>query len=228
MTRFAADQSQILSVRLDEYSAGHVPLPGAALHANRDALVFQFVESLRRVEFVKRVAQTPLAAERTDPNSVLFDPIMAAFWHFRNGNLDEAYWMVFLATHFGKHVRDNWRLARDIYRGDGALWTFARIANNAGAFQHWLESEYESLRTDGINRRFGNHRKYETLRPDSERGAGKVLESYVAWIGANRGHAGFLEDAKEQVGSDPKVLFDFLYQSMDAVKSFGRTSKFDF
>jgi hypothetical protein len=32
----------------------------------------------------------------------LFDPLKAAVLHYRRGRVDEAYWLVFLAVHFGK------------------------------------------------------------------------------------------------------------------------------
>jgi hypothetical protein len=132
-----------------------------------------------------------------------------------------------LATHFGKHLRDGWRLTRDIYRDDVAPWTFARVANNPGSFESWLAEAFERLKNDSVSRRFGNHRKYETLRVDSDRGTSNVIRSYVGWVGANRGHAGLLTETQETAGDDPKVVFDELYRSMDVI-SFGRTARFDF
>jgi hypothetical protein len=137
-------------------------------------------------------------------------------------------WLVFLATHFGKHLKDGWRLLRDVYRGDGAPWTFARVANNPAAFEAWLGKAYDWLKGDGVGRRFGNHRKYETLRVDSDRGTSKVLSTYIAWVGPNRGHAGLIADSKAISGADPKALFDGLYRSLEAVIGFGRTASFDF
>src|SRR5208282_6574722 len=70
--------------------------------------------------------------------------------------------------------------------------------------------------------------KYETLRPGSARGTGSVIQSYVAWIGANRGHSLLLDEARQAGGPDPKAVFDYLYRSMAVVTSFGRTGRFDF
>jgi len=229
MTRFADDKRQQLLAGLVEYSVSHEALAGATTEARRQSLVEQMVESMRRIEFVKRISIKNISPVRSDPERSLFDPLRAASLHFRNGNLDEAFWLVFLATHFGKHLKDQWRLTRDIYRGDGVSpWTFARVANNPDAFDTWLAAEYERLKGDGVSRRFGNHRKYETLRPDSARGTNRVLQSYIAWVGANRQHTGLLSEATEEAGADPKALFNYLYDSMKDVQSFGRTARFDF
>lgn len=229
MTRFADDLRAVFSARLQSYSEEVAPLPGVTDTANRDALVGQLIESLRRNEFVIRLRTAAISEERCNPKSALFDPIKAATYRFRNGELDEAFWLVFLATHFGKHLRDGWQLAQDIYLGDEAgPWTFARFSNNPDAFTGWMTVRFAEWSQDGISRKFGNHRKYETLRTDSARGTNVVLRSYVGWIGANKGHEQFLGDAVAAVGDDPKVLFDYLYHSMSEVQSFGRTARFDY
>jgi len=228
MARHSDDRRAALATAIQKYAQDQKALPGVTTAARRIALVGQMVESLRRIEFVKRIVVRPVDNRRTDPASDLFDPLRAAILHHRNGDLDEAMWLVFLATHFGKHLRDGWRLLRDVYRGNGTPWTFARVANNPAAFEAWLGEAYEWLKSDGVGRRFGNHRKYETLRTDSDRGTSKVLSSYVAWIGPNRGPAGLIADAQAISGADPKALFDELYRSMEAVLGFGRTARFDF
>jgi hypothetical protein len=228
MARHSEDRHPTLLTRLQYYSENYIPLPGVSKASRRNALAAQIIDSLRRIEFVNRIAVRPIDPRRVDPVSELFDPLRAALLRFRSGDLDEAMWLVFLATHFGKHLCDGWRLTRDIYRGDGAPWTFARVANNPAAFEAWLAGAHEWLKGDGVSRRFGNHRKYETLRVDSVRGTNNVIKSYIAWVGANRGHAGLLAEAQGNAGNDPKAVFDELYRAMDAVTSFGRTARFDY
>ena len=227
MARFSENRRGTLMLALNDYSAV-VPLPGVGTGTRRKSLVAQMVESIRRIEFVKRIAVRPIDPHRSDPGSALFDPLRAALLHFRDHELDEAIWLVFLATHFGRHLRDGWRLTRDVYAGGGTRWTFTRVANNPAAFEAWLANAYESLKGDGIDRRFGNHRKYETLRVGAARGTANVIKSYIAWVGANRGHAALLAEAQANAGDDPKALFDELYRSMQAVISFGRTARFDY
>ena len=229
MSRFAEDRRTALTDGLKTYAQSIVALPGIAADASREALVGQLIESLRRNEFVIRLRTATICPERCDPGSDLFDPIKAAAYRFRQGEIDEAFWLVFLGTHFGKHLKDGWRLAQDVYRGDdNGAWTFARFVNNPDAFTQWLTARFIEWSADGVSRKFGNHRKYETLRTDSARGTNVVLRTYANWIGANRGHEQFLADAKAVAGSDPKALFDYLYQSMADVQSFGRTARFDY
>jgi hypothetical protein len=228
MARFSENRRTELSAAIQDYSCDRVALPGAATAARRISLVAQMVESLRRIKFVKRISIRPIDPRRGDSASNLFDPLRAALLRVRDGDLDEAIWLVFLATHFGKHLQDGWRLMRDVYGDDGVPWTYARVANHPDAFEEWLGEAFEWLKGDGSGRRFGNHRKYETLRTDSVRGTSNVVKSYIAWVGANRGHALLLEDAQAALGNDPTVLFDELYRSMGAVISFGRTARFDF
>lgn len=205
-------------------------LPGARDAARRTALALQIVESIRRERYMEVIRKRPWTAEFANPESNQFDPLKGAIYHHKNGNVDEAFWLVFLSVHFGKHVKDGWRLARDVYRGEGArfIWNWARVSNNPASFHGWLKNNLKRLRNDGIKRRFGNHRKYETLRTNSARGTAEVFKSYVKWVGANRGHALFFGQISEKPPLSEAEFFDVLYQSLDAVVSFGRTAKFDY
>lgn len=228
MTRFGEAERKKMSSALSSYSKTSVALLGIAKAAHLTALVAQIVDSVRRVEYAKRLIHANLAQGRSDPANDIFDPLMAAVLQARAGNLDEAIWLVFLSTHFGKHVKDGWKLVRAVYFGDAGPWTFSRVANNPKAFENWLATQNASWQAVGSVLRFGNHRKYETLRTNSARGTHAVLRTYVQWIGPNRGHINFLADAQKEVGTNPAALFDYLYHSLDAVTSFGRTAKFDF
>jgi hypothetical protein len=219
-----------LDARLLSFPTVQRPLPGISTAVRRDSLVKQLIESIRRIEYVLRIRQRSIDSARANPESELFDPLKAATIHYRAGDIDEACWLVFLATHCGRHLIDRWQLSRDIYRGhgDGIVWTWRRVSASPLEFHSWLEAHYYGLANDGVKRRFGNHRKYETLKPESVRGTSRVVESYVAWVGANRGHGLLINEAVQAAARDPKAAFDYLYQSMRAVTSFGRTARFDF
>ncbi|HTH98522.1 MAG TPA: hypothetical protein VL574_13995 [Stellaceae bacterium] len=206
------------------------PLPGLSTDTRRASLVTQFVDSIRRIEYVHRLRTTTIDPDRCDPTNDLFDPIRAAVLKHKDGNLDEAFWLVFLATHCGRHLDDHWRLARTLYgsNGTGPCWNWSTISGTPDGFHDWLVNAYTSLRSDGVLRRFGNHRKYETLLPGSARGTSAVFRSYIAWVGANRGHGLLIQEAQDACGGDPRATFDYLYNSMGAVTSFGRTGRFDF
>jgi hypothetical protein len=204
------------------------PLHGLRKAGAREALAEQIVESVRRVRFAHTLREADLAPYCADADRDSFDPYRAALVHARNGNTDEAWWLIFLSVHFGRHRRDGWRLLRDFYRADGNPWTWLRASANPAEIGGWLETAIGAFQNDGIKRRFGNHRKYETLRPSSRRGTPAVIDSYCKMIGNNRGHDQFLVDAAARANGDPFALFDALYVAMDDVTSFGRTGKFDF
>lgn len=207
------------------------PLVGIQDAACRDTLIKQFVESLRRVRYVTQIAQRNVSNYRADPSSDLFDPERAAVFHLRQGNLDEAFWMVFLSVHFGKPLRGRWRLVQDIYGqlDGGNNWDWTQTSTNVAAFRQWLSTNLTILNGgDGVARRFGNHRKYETLHPYHSKGTGAVIESYVNWISRFGSHRSLINDAATQTDGTPRAMFDYLYRSMDAVMRFGRTGKFDY
>src|SRR5205823_89573 len=125
----------------------------------------QALESLHRVEYVSRIRQRTLSPARQDPTSDAFDPLKAAILFQNAGRLDDAFWMVFLFVHFGKHRRTGWRLARDVYGAlGGQPWAWAIVSTNPQAFRQWLASNLLTLQgRDGVARHFGNHRKYVSL-----------------------------------------------------------------
>ena len=160
-----------------------------------------------------------------DPNSGKFNPFAAAVLHHRKGNLDEAMWIVFLATHFGHHPRAKWRYTERVYgRLGNGRWSWQSVASCVDGFRQWLAANTVSVKGTGSNG-FGNHRKRESL---SDAGTGTVVQSYVSWVGPSRSHdAAFAELAGSAVETAAKV-FDELYRSMKAVHRFGRLARFDY
>lgn len=206
-------------------------LPGIHRPENKDALVYQLVDSVRRVRYVQAISKEAHHPQRADPTSNLFDPLRAAVLKQRAGEEDEAFWLVFLAVHFGKSGSTGWRLLQDVYGGlgTGPAWTWALTSTYPAAFRTWLARSNATLRgSDGVRRRFGNHRKYESLDAHSPSGTGTVVESYVSWVVPHGGHRALIEDAAAVAGGDPKKMFAALYRSMSAVARFGRTAKFDY
>jgi hypothetical protein len=207
-----------------------LPMPGIEDPRARTALVEQLVESLRRVRYVSVVASRPISQLRADPASELFDPVLAAILQQDGGDYDEACWLVFLSVHFGKNRRAGWRLARTVYGGLGTAgrWTWQRVAADPQAFRSWLAANQSVLRDSQRSGAFGNHRKYQSLDAHKPVGTGSAIESYVGWIGPERGHQRFFGNALHETSGDPKAAFDLLYRSMKAVASFGRTARFDY
>lgn len=222
-------RSHELDATLIEFSDNTRPLPGINAVRCRQAYIAQLLESIRRVKYVSVIQDRPTDARRADPNSVLFDPLRAALIHYRGGDIDEAHWLVFLFVHFGKHSKDGYRLARDIYGALGGPqnWTWIRIITNPNEFRQWMVENENTLISDGVSRRFGSHRSYESLRIDTKRNLPDIFESYVRWVGPNRGHIKLIQDAQDVVGNTPTDVFDYFFQSM-SVLSFGRLAKFDY
>ncbi len=205
-------------------------LPGVADVDARQCLVEQMLESLRRVNYVSVIKRRPLSARRADPNDELFDPIRAAILHQESGNIDEAFWLVFLFVHFGKHARGGWRYVSEVYGslGHEGLWTWARTSADPAAFRAWLDGHMAEIKRPGAPGGFGNHRKYQSLEAYSPNGTGAAVETYVEWVEPQRGHIALFREHCEAAGGDGRQAIDALYRSMDAVASFGRTARFDY
>lgn len=219
-----------LRERLVKFSDDIMPLRGITTAQRLDCLVAQMIDSLRRIQYAKHLVKYPAGLSVRDPSYQEFDPFKAAVLYSKTGNISEAWWLVFLATHFGKHEHDGWRLMRDIYGrlGDGKLWDWPTISQNPKLFRGWLHANVTRLRSDGVSRRFSNHRKYESLMPPRGRGTADAVESYVDWIGALQSPWDLITAGHKEVGQNPQALFRWLYDGMRPVQRFGRLAKFDF
>jgi hypothetical protein len=212
-----------LDAALKNFSGTRRALPGVANDRARETLALQMLASLRRLDYTNILLTRPVHADRANPASPLFDPERAAVLHARAGNFDEAVWLTFLATHFGKHLVHGWRRMRDVYSGLGTgVWTWGRVSNDPPKFRAWLRANQ-----DRIGGAFGNHRKYESLNADSPNGTAAVIESYVKWIGPSHSHTKKFAELVRAAGNDPHTIFDCFYCDM-AVARFGRLGKFDF
>jgi hypothetical protein len=217
--------------QLQTYSSTVRPLPGIDSSAALETFVFQIIESLRRIRYVREVAARPISPLRLDPQSELFDPIRAAILEYQRGNLDEAGWLIFLFTHFGKNLKSKYQLLRDVYGrlGKKGRWDWKTTSNDAFGFRQWLDKNAQALKSDHANHRaFGNHRKYQSLNAWKKNGTGAAVESYVAWVKSAGGHQALFTEALALAEDDGRKAFRSLYRRLDAVESFGRTAKFDY
>lgn len=220
-----------LEESLKAFGKAQRPLPGIRRAANRRAFLEQTLESIHRVDFVKALFQRDINPRRADPNDELFDPLKAAILSMRSGNHEEGFWLVLLFVHFGKHKHAGWRYAREVYGrlGGGGRWDWVTTSADPAGFRDWLNAHQAHLRRNDSGRHgFGNHRKYESLDARSVAGTGAVVASYVAWVAPPRTHRRLIDDTLSDAGGDPRKAFDLLYGSMDAVKRFGRTARFDY
>jgi hypothetical protein len=196
----------------------------------RLVLVEQLLESIHRVNYVSVIRRRPISNRRGDPVDELFDPLGAAILQQQLGNLDEAFWLVFLFVHFGKSARGGWRYAREVYGrlGMGGRWDWASVSRDPAAFRAWLDAHQHTLRRPDVPGGFGNHRKYQSLGAYSRTGTGAAVQSYVEWVNPPRTHVQLMNNVCAFAGNDPQQAFDHLYRSMSAVTSFGRMGRFDY
>jgi hypothetical protein len=200
-------------------------LPGIQHKAERDSFIRYIIESKQRVEQVQVIRSKVQKPECADSTRNDFNPLKAAAYHKQKGNLDEAFWLAFLATHFGEdEKKTKWGLVRNVYRGLGnnSNWTWNKVSADPDSFRKWLISNRGRIEGTG---QFGNHRKYESLKDGL---TGKTVASYIKWVGTKHKHHNLINSIRDEVGANPHDLFDALYKSMSAVFRFGRMARFDY
>ena len=222
--------AQLLERRLRDYSTANSELIGVREAKARISLVEQLIESVRRVRYVETIQKRPISILRANPNSILFDPVKAAILLRNQGQYEEAFWMVFLFVHFGKHRRGGWRYARDIYGrlGGSGFWDWSSVSADPAQFRLWLSQYQETIRFNPLPGGFGNHRKYQSLDAYSGSGTGAAFESYVRWVNPPRTHQALVAEAYTASQYDSRQAFRRLYDSMGSIMTFGRTARFDY
>lgn len=217
------ERAQQIRAALTLFGRDNRALPGITNPAARETFIEQMLESIRRVSYPSRIATREISERRADPNDDLFDPVKAAIFFQRAGSIEEAFWMVFLFVHFGKHARAGWAYARAVYGrlGGPGKWDWPSVSSDPSAFRTWFDASLDALRSEGAHG-FGNHRKFESL---SDTGA--VAESYVAWVAPPRSHQGLMGEALQRSNGDVRRAFDDLYRSMNVAR-FGRMARFDY
>ncbi len=125
----------------------------------------------------------------------------------RAGNVDEAFWLVFMVTfHFGKSLTQGWQQRlREVYSGlqrsvNVDLGTGER--QHPAAFRAWLLAHQ-----DQIGGGFGSHRKRESVRADLAGGTAAVVDSYVAWVGPGHSHATLMAQLTQAGGNSRESVF---------------------
>ena len=212
-----------LADRLQEFSRSTLRLKGVSRKRERGIFVAQLVDSIRRVEYIRAIRRRDVCDARSDPSSDLFDPLRSALQFQQKGMEDEAFWMVFLFTHFSKHAVQGWQLVREVYGGLGRrLWTWEAVSTQTSSFCRWLDRNYDSFQG-----KFGNHRKYESLDPAARHCTSQVVQSYVDWIGPSKSHDVVMTIANEESDGTPDGMFKWLMKDTQKVLRFGRLARFD-
>lgn len=217
--------AQTIQHGLVTFSQNIQPLPGISSAPSMNCLINQMIDSVRRIRYITTIRNKQWSAIYTDASNVFFDPLKAAVYHHQMGNIDEAFWLVFLATHFGKNKKTGWGLVRGMY---GAMtqpvyWDWITTRSSPLGFQTWLQQNQTILKSWG---NFSNHRKYQSLDAVSTNGTGAAVLTYISWVGSN--HLSLITNIRDQNNYTSRQLFGAMYDSMNAVASFGRTARFDY
>lgn len=216
-----------LDAAITAYENAHGKLAGLSTAARKNTWLDQLISSLRRIEYVKLLTTAIIDPARDDPHDPLFDPIRAAARLGKEGKRDEAVWMAFVATHFGKHIVDGWKLAANVLGsfGAGPIWDVATYGNGRPAFNQMLVQNQAALVDANQSGRFSNHRQYQSKKPNI---ISAVFSTYYDWQFSAGGIAQLIRNTHERVGQNPEEVFDDLYRSLNTVYGFGRLGKFDF
>ncbi len=229
MSRHDEQLAHVIAEALTSYEQDVGALPGIQSDARRRCLIRQLVASDRRNRYVNYLVRADLNPVRLDPLSGKFDPLKAVALCHRAGRADEAFWMLFLFVHFGKHRLDGFRYAAEVYGypGSGDRWSWINVSRNVEGLRDWMDANAEVVRGTGPHG-FGNHRKYESLSGWSTNGTGAVVATYIEWVGPTLTHETNFLAAAAAANGDPSIAFDILFRSMTAVERFGRVARFDY
>lgn len=219
--------SQQIKQRLLEFDEAIQPLPGIKNTLNLNCFIEQIIDSIRRIKYVTTIRDKQLSHFYIDPFNTYFDPLKAASWYRQKGNINEAFWLIFLVTHCGRNKRTGWNLVKELYKdnSNNKTWDWKNLTSNFNLYRNWLQENSNRIKN---NSKFGNHRKYQSLDAFSPVGTGSAIGSYIEWVGPDMNHQTLINSAKKEIGNNPRALFDFLYNTMKEVISFGRTAKFDY
>ncbi len=194
-------------------------LPGIAADGRRSEFVAHLVDSGHISDSLRAVAASHTGGGCSDPSSEDFDPRCAAVSHHRRGDIEEACWLVFLATAFDMSPVHGWDIVAAVYRrgNEPGLWDWDAASADVVLLREWLQRNRHRFASPV----FGNHRKFESLKDHI--GVGRTIESYAAWVHGAGSHQARLDKARRAV--DP---FGALFGSMEGIWRFGRLARFDY
>lgn len=202
------DIYQYLEEKVDNYNKTGV-LNGISDDAAKDCLIRQLVDSVKRVNFIFAIKSRNIDEERKNPASEIFDPLRGAIKYFQEGNLNEAGWLIFLFTHFGRHKSTKDNLLKSFYGrfGEENVLTYDFVYNNLNDVREWIGENETILRQSG---KFSNHRKFQSIKAFSNSGTGATIKSYCDLIGPS--HEEFYSNINRDNQKSPEEKFDYLYK----------------
>lgn len=192
----------------------------------KDVFIRQMTDSYKRVEYIRLIQVRDISEQRTHPNNPLFDPLKAAIWHNKNGNKNEAIWLVFLLTHFGESYSEGWNYTKSVYGklDDEQYWSWDNIKYSMESFISWLDENNGTIKSSG---KFGNHRKFQSLSATKSIGTGATINSFLEFFSDSP--KDYIESIQNDIQIDREAFFDYLYKKIRKdIIGFGRLGAFDF
>ncbi len=213
-------RSEKLSVRLGRFLAEH-KIVGCRTSRERMRFIEKLVESQRKCQAFRH----RMFSGSTDPLSDKFHPFRCILSNFENGDFDETVWLAFLCVHFGWDGNPKTRetIRRFYSMFDQGLWNWKTVARNPLSVRDWMRENSRRL----SELKFGNHRKYESNKPDSDVGTPAVIESFVRWAAVHGNRSAYKAfQSFVQPSASPEMAFESLFRALD-IHRFGRTARFD-
>jgi hypothetical protein len=174
------------------------------------------VEARRRDRLRRKALQDAKSGPHTD----------IVYWIARAqtaGDLDEVFWLAFLAGHFGRPTagsssRDTTGIFLCAF-GTAPRWTWSHISSDPESFRKWLNEEKERLRY----LKYSNHRKFESQKPGI---LSDVMQSFIDWARESGGSPCQAFDV--HITGDPHDSFRRLYRELGSkLRRFRRLAAFD-
>ncbi len=187
---------------------------------SNDPRIADFANQLAHCEsWAKRWKKLLKVASRLPRTDILFWIQEAA----RRGDLDEAVWRGFLAGHFGRASTEDPGVVVSSAKflmgfGQQPYWTWGRISSNPESLRIWLLEHHVELRSLS----YGNHRKYESQKPEI---LYRVFRSFLDWVAENGGPPTVA--FRLEVEESPESKFRLLFKSVGSIFRFRRTGTFD-
>ncbi|MCL1673005.1 hypothetical protein [Elizabethkingia ursingii] len=210
--------------RLETYKRD-VDLPGLIDPNAEMCFIKQFIDSYKRIKFIELLKIRPIDEERKNPNSDIYDPIRASILYLNEGNINESIWNILLYVHFGKTTTYNYGLTKAVYGklGERDFWSWENTCGNLEEFREWLNENITEIKSHG---NFGNHRKYQSLKITAQSGTYNTFESFFNLV--RNDFNSFILTIPENIRSDRKTYFNYLFKHFDNIVGFGRLAVFDF
>lgn len=214
-----------LKQSLDKYQI-LTDLPGINTPVKEYSFISQLIDSISRIEFIEVIKSRPISQIRKDPTSNIFDPIRASILYNLEGDKLEAFWLIFLFTHFGKHHKTKYNLLKCFYSKNNSAnkFDYLGVESDIAGCRLWINAHQIILKNSG---KFSNHRKYQSLSAYSPNGTGATIESFIEWIGDDFNN--FALRIPANILNNKHLLFDYLYKEAGRnIIGFGRLACFDF